>query len=235
MELAIDTSSSTCSLCLSHKGELLSELSWQTTKNHTVETTSNLVCLLSLARAKPDSLEAVIVAKGPGSFNGLRVGMSIAKGLALSLNIPILGISTLEAEAYPFACTRLPLRPIHEAGRGEIATALYQEAANGWLRREEECLTTVENLCRHTRQKTLFCGEIPPAIAEEIRQSLSNRAIIAQRLPRARFLSLLGWQKLSRGEKNALDALQPLYLRPPHITKPQKRSTALNGKSEFGR
>jgi len=101
MELAINTSSNICSLALSHKGEILAELTWQTAQNHTVEVMSRLDCLLSLTKVKPDSLEAIIVAKGPGSFNGLRVGISIAKGIAFSLNTPILGISTLEAEAYP--------------------------------------------------------------------------------------------------------------------------------------
>jgi tRNA threonylcarbamoyladenosine biosynthesis protein TsaB len=224
MEIAIDTSSNTCSLCLSHKGEIINELVWQTAKTHSVETTPNLVCLLDLARVKPDSLDAVIVAKGPGSFNGLRVGISLAKGLAISLDIPILGVSTLEAEAYPFACTGLPLCPIHRAGRNEIATALYQETTTGWLRREEEHLSTVENLCRHTNRKTLFCGEIPPAVVEEIRQHLGNRAIISREpLPRARFLAVLGWQKLNSGEKSLPDALQPLYLQPPQITKSRKK------------
>ena len=109
MYLAIDTSSNVCGLSLSNKGDTLSELSWQTVQNHTVEVTYNLAYLFSLARVNPESLSAIIVAKGPGSFNGLRVGMSIAKGIAFSLNIPILGISTLEVEAYPFACTTLPL------------------------------------------------------------------------------------------------------------------------------
>jgi tRNA threonylcarbamoyl adenosine modification protein YeaZ len=225
VELAIDTSSNISGLALSHKGELLSELTWRTTKNHTVEVTSDLAYLLSLAKVKPDSLEAIIVAKGPGSFNGLRVGMSIAKGIAFSLNIPLLGISTLEVEAYSFAYTLLPLCPVHEAGHGEIATALYQQRGDEWHCWQEGHLTTLENLCRQIKQETLFCGEISPDIAKKIKQALGTRAIIAQasaRLPRTGFLAMLGWQKLNRGEKDDLATLQPLYLRPPQITKPKE-------------
>jgi len=225
MELSIDTSSSTTSIALSHKGEILAELSWQSIQNHTVELLPHLIRLLGQAEVAMDSLEAIIVAKGPGSFNGLRVGISTAKGLAFSSNIPLLGVSTLEAEAYPFALTRLPLCPVQKAGREEIATALYQQKNNEWYRLEEEHLSTVKTLCHQIEQKTLFCGEIPPDIADEIRQNLGECAIIPQRAstPRASHIAMLAWQKLSIGERDDPATLQPLYLRPPHITKPKER------------
>lgn len=226
MELSIDTSSDIASIALSHKSNILAELTWQSAQNHTVELMPNLVELLGGANVEPNSLEAIFVAKGPGSFNGLRVGISIAKGLAFSLNIPLLGVSTLETEAYPFAYTGLPLRPIHKAGRQEIATALYQQKNNEWHRLEEEHLSSVEDLCRQIKQETLFCGEMPLEIANAIGQSLGKRAIIPQasfRLRRAGFLAMLGWQRLNKGEQDDLTTLQPLYLRPPHITTPKER------------
>ena len=226
MELAIDTSSNTASIALSHKGEILTELTWQSAQNHTVELLPNLLRLLQQAKVEPSSIEVIIVAKGPGSFNGLRVGISTAKGLAFSLSIPLLGISTLEAEAYPFAYTNLPLCPIHKAGGEEIATALYQQKDDEWHCLEKEHLTNIDALCQQIKQETLFCGEIPPEIANKIRRNLGKRAIIPQptvRLRRAGFLSMLGWQKLNRGEHDDLATLQPLYLRPPHVTKPKER------------
>jgi len=226
MELAIDTSSNTASVSLSHKGETLLSLSWQSAHNHTMELLPNLVCLLQQAKVELGSIEAIMVAKGPGSFNGLRVGISTAKGLASALNIPLLGVNTLEAEAYPFAFTGLPLRPIHKAGREEIATALYQQKDNEWQCLEEENITTVKTLCRRIKQKTLFCGEIPPDIMSEIQQDLGKRAMISQSnsSSRASSLATLGWRKFSRGEKDDLVTLQPLYLRPPHITKPRDKT-----------
>jgi hypothetical protein len=59
-----------------------------------------------------------------GSFNGLRAGISAAKGLAFSLNLPLVGISTLEAEAFIFAFSGLPLCPVHDAGRESSPPAL---------------------------------------------------------------------------------------------------------------
>ncbi len=226
MELAIDTSSDTASVALAHKGQILTESTWQSAQNHTVELLPNLLRLLEQTKIEPSFIEAIIVAKGPGSFNGLRVGISTAKGLAFSLNIPLLGISTLEAEAYPFAYTDFLLCPIHKAGREEIATALYQQKDNEWHCLEKEHLTTVEALCQQIPQETLFCGEIPSNIVDELRQNLGKKAIIPQpfiRLRRAGFLAMLGWQKLSTGEHDDLATLQPLYLRHPHITKPKEK------------
>ena len=237
MELAIDTSSNIVSVALSHQGEILASLTWQTTQNHTIELLPNLVCLLQQAKVELGSIEAVIVAKGPGSFNGLRVGISTAKGLAFALNIPLLGVNILEAEAYPFAFTGLPLRPVQKAGREEIATALYRQKDNEWQCLEAENLTTVRTLCRRIKQKTLFCGEIPTDIISEIQQNLGRRAIISQSNSpsRASSLAVLGWRKLSRGEQDDPATLQPLYLRPPHITKPKDKTHLLLPRAEQGR
>ena len=223
MELAIDTSSDIAGLALSRKGEIMASLTWRTAHNHTVELLPNLVRLLQLAGAELDSLEAIIVARGPGSFNGLRVGISVAKGLASSLSIPLLGVNTLEAEAYPFAFTGLPLRPVHRAGRHEIATALYRLKNDKWQCLEAANITTVIDLCPRIRQRTLFCGEIPSHVIDEIRQKLGGRAIISPGEVRSRAdsLAILGWQALGRGEQDDPVTLQPLYLRPPHITKPK--------------
>ena len=231
MELVIDTSSNIVNVALSREGEVLALLTWQTIQNHTIEMLPNLICLLQKAKVEIDSIEAIIVAKGPGSFNGLRVGISTAKGLASTLNIPLLGVNTLEAEAYPFAFTGLPLRPIHKAGREEIATALYRKKNNEWQCLEAENLTTINTLCRQIKQRTLFCGEIPPDIIKQIQQNLGKQAIISQSNnspPRAYSLALLGWQKLSRGEQDDPVTLQPLYLRPPHITKPKDKTPLLS-------
>jgi tRNA threonylcarbamoyl adenosine modification protein YeaZ len=237
MELAIDTSSNIVSVALSHRGEILASLTWQTTQNHTIELLPNLVCLLQQAKVELGSVEAIIVARGPGSFNGLRVGISTAKGLASAINIPLLGVNTLEAEAYPFAFTGLPLRPVHKAGREEIATALYRQKDNEWQCLEAENLTTVKTLCRRIKQKTLFCGEIPADIIKEMQQNLGKRAIISRSnsLSRARSLAILGWRKLSKGEQDDPVTLQPLYLRLPHITKPKEKTPFLLPRTERGR
>jgi tRNA threonylcarbamoyl adenosine modification protein YeaZ len=229
MELTIDTSSNIVSIAVSHKGEMLAVLTWRTTQNHTTELLPNLVHLLRQAKVELGSMEAIIVAKGPGSFNGLRVGISTAKGLAFTLSIPLIGVNTLEAEVHPFAFTGLPLRAIQNAGRQEVATAVYHQRDDNWQCLELDNLAPIEALWRRTKQRTLFCGEIPADIARQIQQNLGRRAIICQEAAPSRGTSLatLGWRRLSKGQHDDLLTLQPIYLRSPHITKPKRRTPSL--------
>ena len=225
MEIAIDTSTGWGGVALSQDGNLLAELTWKPGQNHSSELFPNIERLLQTAKSDIKSLSAVFVAIGPGSFNGLRAGISAAKGLAFSLNLPLVGISTLEAEALPFAFTGLPLRPVHDAGRGEIATALYRHAGS-WQRIKEEYLTTIELLCEEVREKTVFCGEIPPAAIDYIHASPGENAVIPgweQRLRRPGYITYLGWQRLKSGQTDSVATLQPTYLRQPPITKSKKK------------
>jgi tRNA threonylcarbamoyl adenosine modification protein YeaZ len=225
MELAIDTSTSWGGLSVSLEGSPVAELTWKPGQNHTSELFPNIERLLQTVKSDFRSLSAVFVAIGPGSFNGLRAGISAAKGLAFSLNLPLVGVSTLEAEAFMFAFSGLPICPVHDAGRGEIATALYL-CDDAWRQLKEEHLTTVEALCENTRRKTLFCGEIPPAAAQHIRASLGDNALIPeweQRLRRPGYISSLGWRRLKSGLSDNPITLQPLYLRQPPITQRKKK------------
>jgi len=226
MLLAIDTSTDTASLALVQDGEVLAELTWRCEQNHSSQLLPRLADLLSWTDLGPQSISGIIVARGPGSFNGLRVGISIAKGLAFGLGIPVVGISTLEMEAYQHAETELPICPIFNAGRGEIATAIYQMKRSAWHRILSEHITTVESLCSQITTKTIFCGQFVASIAEQLRTQLKQRAIIsspAARLRRAGFLAELGQQRLKAGNYDDLATLHPLYLRQPPITKRKHR------------
>ena len=226
MQLAIDTSTDTASLALVQDSEVLAELTWRCRQNHTAELLSSLAHLLNQASQNLQSASGIIVARGPGSFNGLRVGISTAKGLAFSLGIPIVGISTLEVEAYQHAETGLPICPIFNAGREEIATAIYQKKRNEWCQLVSQHLTTVDALCSQITTKTIFCGEFIPFIATQLRKKLRQKAIIppsAALFRRAGFLAELGLNRLKAGDYDNPATLQPIYLRRPPITIPKHR------------
>ncbi len=221
MELAIDTSTDTASIAISSAGVVTAELNWRAGQNHTVELMPNLIHLLKQARLSIKDMDGLIVAKGPGSFNGLRVGMSVAKGLALALSVPLVGISTLEAEAYPHAGTALPVCPVQNAGRDEIATALFQVKREGWCRLIEEHITTVDGLLTEVEGRTIFCGKIPDEVMLLLRERLGRKALIfggGGEMRRAGYLAELGWKRLGAGDFDHSPTLQPLYLRRPAIT-----------------
>lgn len=225
MQLAIDTSTDTASIALVQGSEVLAELTWQCGQNHSVELLPRLTHLITQAKLNLQSVDCVIVARGPGSFNGLRVGISTAKGLAFSLGIPIIGISTLEVTAYQHAETGLPICSVSNAGRGEIAAAVYQNKHDRWCQLTAEHITTVETLCSRIATKTLFCGEFIPLVAAQIRRQLKQKAIIppsAAIFRRASFLAELGHQRLQADSYDNVATLQPLYLRRPPITTPKR-------------
>jgi len=226
MQLAIDTSTDTASVAIVQDSQVLAELTWHCEQNHTTELFPRLLQLIKQAKLSLESVSGIIVARGPGSFNGLRVGVSTAKGLAFSLGRPIIGISTLEVAAYPHAETGLPVCPIFNAGREEIATAIYQKKNKRWCQLVAEHITTVDALCSQITTKTIFCGDFTPSIATQLSKQLKQKAIIlppAARLRRASFLAELGLKRLEAGDYDNPATLQPLYLRRPPITKPKRR------------
>ena len=226
MQLAIDTSTDTASLALVRDGDVVAELTWRCGQNHTRQLLPNLEHLLGQFDLSPQALTGIIVARGPGSFNGLRVGISVAKGLAFSLGVPIVGISTLEVEAYQHAETGLPVCPVFNAGRGEVATATYRRSRGRWLQLAPEHISTIEALCSGITSKTVLCGEYVTVIAEQLRQHLGSKAVVPSAttgLRRAAFLAELGLKRLTAGDTDDPATLQPLYLRRPSITRAKHR------------
>ena len=225
MELSIDTSTAWGGVALSQQGELLAETVWKPGQNHTVELYPTLSYLLKTTGIDLRSITAVFVAIGPGSFNGLRAGISAAKGLCFALNIPLKGVSTLAIEAYPFAFTTLPICPLHDAGRGELTAALYK-FDNGWQYLKDEHLTTFDKLSEEINEKTVLCGELSEDSFAFLKLLLGERALIprpAARQRRPSLLAALGWQHLQAEGADDLATLQPIYLRQPPITQRKKR------------
>ncbi len=229
MELAIDTSTATAGVALGHRGKVLTEITWRAGYNHTVELHPTVEHVMALNGTSMDSIEAIVVAIGPGTFSGLRVGVSAAKGFAMALGIPIVAVGTLTVEVYPFAMTGLPVRPILDAGRGELAVGHFRTEDERIVEREPPTITDLDGLCASTHETTVFCGEHLPEVAEELKTRLGELARIpptSALLRRSGHLVELGWHRLAAGDSDDLATLQPVYLRAPSITKPRPARAA---------
>ncbi len=224
MQLTIDTSSQKVGLALSRGDSIIQECAWYSRENHTRELIPGIIRLLDANNIGIHTLDSIVVARGPGSFNGLRVGMSVAKGLAFALHIPLIGISTLAAEAYLHAGTDSAICPLHEAGRGEIATALFQMREREWQQLKEEHITTMNQLFLELSGETIFCGEITPTLTTELKRVYGEQVRIfplPDNVCRANLVARLGWQRLTKKDCDDAATLQPLYLRRPPITRPR--------------
>lgn len=220
MLLAIDTSTEMASLALVENGQLIIETTWFCGQNHTLQLLPQLSAMLGKRGIGVPAISGIAVARGPGSFNGLRIGISTAKGLAFSLGIPLVGIGTLEISAYQHMESGLPVCSIHNAGRSEIATATYRMKRKQWQPLAPERITTLDAVLSEIDRKTIFCGEYVPLIADRLK-ILGTKAVIPSvaALPRrAFFLAELGQKRLDAGDMDNAATLQPLYLRRPPIT-----------------
>ncbi|MCL2706629.1 MAG: tRNA (adenosine(37)-N6)-threonylcarbamoyltransferase complex dimerization subunit type 1 TsaB [Dehalococcoidia bacterium] len=224
MYLAIDTSGKTSGLALIQSGRVTAELNWQCERNHAVELLPRLDELLSACQLNITNICGIIVACGPGSFNGLRVGLGTAKGLAYGLKVPIAGISTLEAAAYQFADSRFPICAISPAGRNEISCAIYQQQ-NEWLCLTPEHITAITVLCGNITQPYIFGGEINPETEVVLRRQLGNNYMFCKAASsRIAALALLGEKRFAETTADTVATIQPLYLRRPHVSRPKSKS-----------
>ena len=217
MLLAIDTATHMAGLALydPSRGWILGEESWHSVNRHTVELMPRLDRLLGQQEIAAAALTGLAVSLGPGSFTGLRIGLSVAKGLALALKVPIVGIPTLDIVARPHMTQSLPIWAILQAGRGRICAARYALGKGRWSRRGDYWLTTLSELCDEVKGPALFCGEIDAQATDEIRQRLGLEVIIATpaaSLRRAAYLAELGWERLARGDADNASSLSPIYL-----------------------
>ncbi len=214
MLLGIDTATRHAGLALYDGEGVRSELSWLANDNHTVQLTPSLVEMLILQGLGVEALTGIAVSQGPGSFTGLRIGMSLGKGLAYARQIPIVGIPTLHVLAYSQRHQALPVCAVIRAGRGRICAGFYRSGAQ-WGPEEEHLLTTVEGLASRVEGTTLFCGELSSADRELLRRHLGRWAVVASPascLRRAGYLAELGWERIRQGESDSLEELVPIYL-----------------------
>ncbi|HEY71777.1 MAG: tRNA (adenosine(37)-N6)-threonylcarbamoyltransferase complex dimerization subunit type 1 TsaB [Chloroflexi bacterium] len=214
MLVAIDTATGCASLALHDGVRVRAEHTWESPRRHTVELLPRLTAALEQLGLGAEHLSGVAVTRGPGSFTGLRVGLSVAKGLAMARGLPLVGVPTLDVVAAAQGRDRRPMCAVLQAGRRRICVAVYRWRKGEWRARQKPRLTTWPALAEETTSPTLFCGEVDPAGANVL-AALDEMAILlpaATRLRRAGFLAEVAWRRLNQGETDDPATLTPLYL-----------------------
>ena len=215
MLLAIDTATQVASVALYDDSRVWAERTWFTDRNHTVELMPAIAQMCAQQRVSPADLIGVAVTIGPGSFTGMRIGLSVAKGMALSLGIPLVGIPTLDIVAEPFSNQRLPVRAVVHAGRGRFSATTYKRQRGKWTRQDEFQILQPTMLPVGVTGKTIFCGELDQEARDAILEALGDQAIIAppaRSLRRAAILAEMAWKRVAAGQGDDLTLLSPIYL-----------------------
>ncbi len=227
MLLAIDTATRYASLALYGEDGVHAETTWRSRENHTVELMAQIVRLLAIDKLSKSDVRAIGIALGPGSFTGLRVGMSVAKGLALGSRAALVGIPTLDAVALVHALQPLPVWAIVAAGRGRYSVAQYVQESGSVRRVSDYHLVNAASFADLAERassaagpreaRSLFSGEIDAALAQALAARLGERAVFAlpaMNVRRAAFLGQLAWGRWQRGQVDDTASLAPMYA--PH-------------------
>ncbi|MCA9917797.1 MAG: tRNA (adenosine(37)-N6)-threonylcarbamoyltransferase complex dimerization subunit type 1 TsaB [Anaerolineales bacterium] len=218
MILAIDTATRWLGMALHDGTAVLAEMGWRCLNNHTIELTPNLQAMMQRANVTAADLDGIAVAIGPGSYTGLRVGMALAKGLALANQTPLLGISTLDIVAAAFGPFPGQFWVVAEAGRTRICTAPYEwENGRGWQSSETPIIESWESFLPKLEGRVSFAGEITAQAAKQIKAADRTFQIMppATAVRRAGYLAELGWRRLRAGDVDDAQTLAPIYLRDP--------------------
>jgi tRNA threonylcarbamoyladenosine biosynthesis protein TsaB len=214
MLLAIDTSTRSVGIALYSGVRVLSEMTWWSQDYHTVELAPAVVDLLQRADVPFQNLAALAVAIGPGSFTGLRIGLALAKGLAFTRRLPLIGIPTLDILAAAQPPDDIPLVAAIQAGRNRLVMSWYHNQANGWQSVGDYQIMEARSLAQMIKSPTIVCGEF----TEEERRLLARKRINirlaspAQSLRRPSFLAELAWDRFTSGTIDDTATLAPIYM-----------------------
>lgn len=226
--LGIETSTMQGGAALVGDDGLCSEYTLNVAATHSERLLPAIERMLGDAGVGLDALSGIAVSIGPGSFTGLRIGLSTVKGLAYATGLPVVGVPTLEALASSVAFAREPVCPVLDARKQEVYAGLFRCTRGIPLRVMEDTALAPEALCAKIRRPTIFLGDGVAVYGELFRRLLGDRMLIAppySRGARPACVAELGRQRLLRGERDPIDTLVPRYLRPSEAELGRQRTS----------
>lgn len=219
--LAIDTSNFSLGIAVCTENKVLGECITNLKKNHSVRLMPMISQLLDEVEVEPSELKAITVARGPGSYTGVRIGVATAKSMAWALNIPLIGISSLEVLAWNGAYFPGRIVPFFDARRGQVYTGVYHQAPGGGVcLAEAERIVLLEQVLEEwkaadAQASILFLSDDIAIHQDTIQNILGEQALFAPasyRVPHAAHLAAAGWKALKDGRIEDTQTFTPVYL-----------------------
>ena len=223
--IGIDTSTSCGSVGLIDDESVISEYLLNIPVTHAERLLSTIELVLKEARMTIEDLDGWAISLGPGSFTGLRIGVSAIKGLALATGKPASGVSTLDVLAYQIAFTPYLICPILNARKGEVYAAFYRYEEGGRMRQESpHQVVKIGDLIKNIKERTIFVGNGARTYEKEFRSSLPSLALFPSpflHYPLGSVVAKLGLELLQKGEFLDLATFTPIYISSFSPTEPK--------------
>lgn len=199
---------------------LIAEVRLNVRSTHSERLMSTIDYVFKQSGLTVSDIDVFAISIGPGSFTGLRIGLSTIKGFSYSTGKPIVSVPTLEAFAWNFPFSRFNICPMLDARKSEVYTAVFHWEGEIFKRLIEECSTDVERLLEDTRlgktEKILFTGDGAILYRNKITAILGDRAVFAsidKMVPSPANVAMIGLQKATKGEYIEPVTLAPFYIR----------------------
>jgi len=215
--LGIDTSSQTGTVAVLEGDTVLAEVAVTSTQTHARRLMSAVDATLEMAGLTIAGCEGFAVTTGPGSFTGLRIGISTIKGLGFATKKPVTGVSTLDALAYQFPSFPHLVCPVLDARKGQIYTSLCEsDGYMKWKRLVDDCATEPRQWLKQIQRLCLFVGDGATVYGELIRETLGSFAYFAPpylNKIRASVVAYIGMRQILNGQIADVARLVPHYIR----------------------
>ncbi len=215
--LSLDTTTASGSVALLDKTRLLAETNAESSSSHSARLLRSVDGLLRLQSLKIKDVEGIAVAAGPGSFTGIRIGLSTAKALAFASGKPVAPVSTLKALALKLRESQARLIcPLLDAKKGEIFAALFEYAVKSLKEIIPQAAYKPDRFLAElpTHRLISFIGSGAGVFKEKIFAYLKDKARFPSRSPFIAYeVGVLGYEILKRGRGLSGKDVQPLYFR----------------------
>lgn len=212
--LGIETATKNCSVALFKDAILIAEKEQSSEKySHAEQLTLFIQEVLGIANLTLNDVDAIALSMGPGSYTGLRIGTSTAKGLCYALDIPLISVSTLQAMALKMARTNNKPQyycPMIDARRMEVFAAIYDEN-NNEVRKVQADIVDENTYLNFLDEKVLFFGDGAIKCKEAINHK--NAEFVDGILPSAKDLGIIANQKFTNKDFEDVAYFEPYYLK----------------------
>lgn len=214
--LAVDTATEICGMALTNDGKLEAELILDHGETHTRHIMAAIESVLDQADLTLAAIDAFVVTRGPGSFTGLRIGISTVKGLAMATGKPMVGISTLSVLAHQAEGNSTLICPVIDARRNELYWSLFQRSETDLQIRMPETVGPADQISAQIDAPCMFIGNGVP-LYQELLQEKINQPVHWASPEKGRIqpavVARLGLKKIEAGQTDDIMTFGPVYLR----------------------
>lgn len=210
--LTIDTATETCGVALTDDTRLVTEFRLNQKKAHNERLVSEIQNLLQESSWHLEDLDGIAFSKGPGSFTGLRIGISVCKGLSYTLDIPMVGVNTLDALAFGIPDWSGEICAVIKAREKEVYRAIYTKFPENFVRCSEYEIVHLQNVESQLNDSTLIVSNPVDLVSNFVKKD----SIIAPQehsFLKPSVIAELGHQKFQGNQTEDPETVEPFYLK----------------------